>query len=216
MAKSWSRRAPSIDVAVECNGAGHTVRYHRGSIVVLDHDLAGERSLQALGGDEPACLDVLRAWRHTNLDTVSTPEAVRSRMRSHGRVPDWVVSLPAGLEGARRQSLLMRAERAGQKGQGYLLRETQRLAAPQLQRWLVVSGESARQPLRVAVTVAPPSTEPSVSLWREAGTLVINVALHPSWWRDVALFGSALTDEGKGFVLERGRVLRWQEGRVRG
>jgi hypothetical protein len=216
MATSWARRAPSVDVVVECNHADHTVRYRRGSIVALDHDVAGERSLQALGGDEPACLAVLRAWRHTTLDTVTTPEAVRSRMRSHGRVPAWVVSLPAELDRSRRQTLLMTAERAGQKGHGYLLRETQRLAAPQLQRWLVASGEAARQPLTMAVSVAPPSTEPSVSMWREEGTLVIGVALHPSWWRDVALRGSALVDGGTGFVLERGRVLRWHEGRVRG
>src|SRR5688500_17103085 len=136
MARSWARRAPAVDVPVDCDGAAHRVRYRRGSLVVVDHDVVGERSLQALGGDEPACLAILRAWRHTNLDTVTTPEAVRSRIRSHGRVPDWVVSLPTALDLARRQTLLMTAERTGVAGSGgYLLRETQRLAMPPLQRW---------------------------------------------------------------------------------
>lgn len=215
MARSWARRAPDVDVVVECDGVTHRVRYRRGSIVVLDHDVAGEWSLQALGGDEPACLAVLRAWRHTNLDTVTTPEAVRSRIRSHGRVPAWVVSLPAALDVARRQTLLMTAERTGGAGSGgYLLRETQRLALPPLHRWMVAAGEAGRQPLVAKVSVVAPPEEPSFGLWREEGTLVVGVSLRPSWWRDVALAAGPLVDGDRAFLFDRGRGLRWRDGRV--
>lgn len=215
MARSWARRASGVDVAVECDGITHRVRYRRGSIVVVDHDVAGERSLQALGGDEPACLAVLRAWRHTNFDTVTTPEAVRLRIRSHGRVPAWVVSLPATLDAARRQTLLMTAERTGVAASGgYLLRETQRLALPPLHRWMVAAGEAGRQPIVAKVFVVAAPREPSFGLWREDGSLVVGVSLRPSWWRDVALHGSPLVDGDRVFLLDRGRGLRWREGRV--
>jgi len=88
---SWAHRAPRVEVSIDCNSSTHTIVLYRGSLVLCDHDLAGERALEALGGDEPGCLGVLRAWRESTLDTVTTPESVRARMRSHGRVPAWVV-----------------------------------------------------------------------------------------------------------------------------
>ncbi len=59
----WYRHRPAEVVDVDCSGGTHRVRWHRGALVLLDHDVASEVALTALGGDRPACLDVLDAWR---------------------------------------------------------------------------------------------------------------------------------------------------------
>ena len=59
----WYRRVPWLDVLVDCGGVQHTVRWRRGRLVLLDHDVAAERAVAALGGDPCACVGVLDVWR---------------------------------------------------------------------------------------------------------------------------------------------------------
>ncbi len=52
-----------IEADVDCTGGRHRLRCSDGALVALDHpDPDGERMLLALGGEPPACLDLLRAW----------------------------------------------------------------------------------------------------------------------------------------------------------
>ena len=60
---AWYRQVPRVDVALPCSGVTHTVRWQRGRIVAMDHDVVAERAFVALGGEMPACLDVLAGWR---------------------------------------------------------------------------------------------------------------------------------------------------------
>ena len=59
----WYRRVPRVDIPVACGGVEHTVRWRRGRLVLLDHDVAAERAVAALGGDPCACVGVLDIWR---------------------------------------------------------------------------------------------------------------------------------------------------------
>jgi hypothetical protein len=54
-----------IEVRVRCSGRLHRIALtYRGPLVLLDHpDLKTVETLAALAGEEPRCLQVLRAWR---------------------------------------------------------------------------------------------------------------------------------------------------------
>jgi hypothetical protein len=54
---------PPAYARVDCSGGRHSLRWHAGELVALDHDdPEGERALAALGATSCACLDVLGAW----------------------------------------------------------------------------------------------------------------------------------------------------------
>lgn len=59
----WYRRTSTYEVAVDCGGVQHTVRWRRGRLRLLDHDVAAERAVVALGGDPCPCVEVLDVWR---------------------------------------------------------------------------------------------------------------------------------------------------------
>lgn len=59
----WASVAPSLSMAVACQGTEHTVWWSHGVIVLDDHgDRDAEEALVAFGGEEPACLAVARLW----------------------------------------------------------------------------------------------------------------------------------------------------------
>ncbi len=55
----WARRVDAVTGIVDCDGAAHRVRWHRGQLVLCDHDVVAERALVAVGGTPPLCLEVL-------------------------------------------------------------------------------------------------------------------------------------------------------------
>ena len=59
----WDGQAPVV-ATVDCQGARHRIIWRRGRLVLEDHNLAGERVLEALGGEPSVCLTILDAWRH--------------------------------------------------------------------------------------------------------------------------------------------------------
>ena len=68
----WVGVAPA-EAEIECDGASHRLVWARGEVRPLDHpDPDADRALVALGGESPACLDVIRAWN----EHASTPELV--------------------------------------------------------------------------------------------------------------------------------------------
>lgn len=71
----WYRRVAPAVLQLDCGGARHTVRWHRGRLVLLDHDVAAEIGLMALGGERPACLALLERWRVTLGTTGGAPGA---------------------------------------------------------------------------------------------------------------------------------------------
>lgn len=59
----WSATASPAELTVRCGRAEHRLIWDRGEVTMLDHpDADAEVALVALGGDEPACLSMLRLW----------------------------------------------------------------------------------------------------------------------------------------------------------
>jgi hypothetical protein len=64
----WWAGLPDAETQVGCGGETHTLRWHAGELLAVDHeDTEGERALAALGGERCTCVDVLDAWaRHAD------------------------------------------------------------------------------------------------------------------------------------------------------
>lgn len=58
----WDGLAPAR-AQVPCRDTLHHISWRRGKLLLEDHDVLAERSLIALGGEPPLCIDVLDAWR---------------------------------------------------------------------------------------------------------------------------------------------------------
>jgi hypothetical protein len=91
----WYRHVPPVEVPVECSGGSHTLRWRRGALVALDHDVGAERALSALGAERVQCLDLVDVWR----DAVT------------GRRPPDTFDLPADLRRVATLARLVRVER---------------------------------------------------------------------------------------------------------
>ncbi len=67
--RDWTATAEPVELTVACSGARHRLRWADGRLVPLDHpDLAAERALIALGGDEPPCLGLIGLWEEAVTD----------------------------------------------------------------------------------------------------------------------------------------------------
>lgn len=66
MTGTWWEHFPPAQAILQCSGVEHHLRWERGELHALDHDdVAGERALAALGGEQYPCIDLLRSWaRH--------------------------------------------------------------------------------------------------------------------------------------------------------
>lgn len=68
----WVGVAPA-EGEIDCDGATHRLRWADGGLHALDHaDPEADRALVALGGERPACLQILDAWAQHS----ATPELV--------------------------------------------------------------------------------------------------------------------------------------------
>ena len=61
----WHRHVAPVVLELDCNGASHRIRWRRGRIRVLDHDVLAERAMLALGGEPCPCLELLDTWKLT-------------------------------------------------------------------------------------------------------------------------------------------------------
>jgi hypothetical protein len=64
---TWQGHLPT-QVELECSGASHWVRWEEGELFLLNHaDAQGERTLAALAGERPPCIELLELWtRHVD------------------------------------------------------------------------------------------------------------------------------------------------------
>jgi hypothetical protein len=80
MRPRWYQEQPALAFDLEVDGEGHRHRimWHGGRLALADHDLQGERVLQALGGDFCPCLLLVNALKDL---TAAWPEhSARARM----------------------------------------------------------------------------------------------------------------------------------------
>lgn len=73
MSSPWWAAFPPADASVSCAGE-HRLRWHDGKLTAVDHpDQESELVLAALGGDQPECVRLVRAWgaHSANLDVLT-------------------------------------------------------------------------------------------------------------------------------------------------
>ena len=68
----WCHHVPPASAEVACSGEKHRISWRRGKIKLEHHDLAAERTMQAFGGETPACLQTLTLWRNLHSWAMST------------------------------------------------------------------------------------------------------------------------------------------------
>ena len=64
----WEQLAKPRTVDVPCGDEEHTIRWERGCLRRIDHDLEAEAAASALGADPPWCLDLVEAWPWADLE----------------------------------------------------------------------------------------------------------------------------------------------------
>lgn len=204
----WHRGVPSVRVAVQCHGDIHHVVWKRGALVLEDHDAVADRVVVALGGEPPACLEVLRSWRLGYVEVVPPREAA-ALVRSLSSIARWMsggldepVVLPEPLRRLREASILhtwgrgLRADRIAEETQAQFLART---ITRKVRDVALVTSPWPRQ-LRVAVQVVdgePSANVLSIDSGVERGILV---QVRPSWLTHVWVPG--LESIGDGLVLD--------------
>lgn len=153
----WLDHQPPVSAEVACQGASHRVTWRRGRLILDDHpNLTAERSLVALGGDEPDCLFLLRAWGTAGPTTAIVARC--GRLLSAG--PDARLSperppplnLPVvNPPGASSPDLQRRIEERLEKAR--MWQALVGLPSPLVTRWLLGSATGAE---RRWATLAPP------------------------------------------------------------
>src|SRR5271166_2121600 len=92
MTAPWWAAFPPVTAKVECDGR-HRLRWEDGKIVALDHpDAESELVLAALGGDQPECVSLMRAWgaHSDNLDVLALgPRSARDQLVSPTQNLGW-------------------------------------------------------------------------------------------------------------------------------
>jgi hypothetical protein len=65
---AWPDLLPPASMELPCQGDTHIVTWQAGRLVLHHHDVAAERALIALGGEQSTCLDVVDLWEHREED----------------------------------------------------------------------------------------------------------------------------------------------------
>ena len=87
---TWADLVSDAEMVVACSSSEHHVRWHRGMILLEDHDDPdGEEVLAALGAERAACFDVLDLWRWAVRDGAFLEEWAGDDTLGHKR-RDWL------------------------------------------------------------------------------------------------------------------------------
>jgi len=207
----WTKGVPSLSVAVRCGDGLHEVRWRRGGLVLVHHDVVADRVLVALGGESPACLEVLRSWRLGYIEA-EPPAASAGLVRALSSVARWMsgggpqpMVLPEPLRRLREASVLHtwgRGLRAGasvdaDESQATFLdrsiaRRVRDVFEPQAR---AAAGPLARREIDVAVGEEGPAAEGRA----DDALVAARVRVERSWLTDVWVRG--LEDWDGGLLL---------------
>ncbi len=218
-ARRWYRNVAPAVLRIDCGGARHTIRWRKGRLVLLDHDVAAERTMMALGSDRPACLTVLERWRSTLGPPAAgsaaaaigiaapTPVARSGRAGTRGRTAGGDLrSFGADLGRIIELSQLVRAERrwsdpdlaANDRTRlvDALVSGLTRATAASLRPSALQRG---RQQLAVRVRPVPSGEESAVEIELSAARIALDLQLPLSWVVEVA--GAGLDELDDRLVL---------------
>jgi hypothetical protein len=100
----WWAAFPDLETTVQCDGAGHRLRWARGELIAANHpDTESEIAFAALGGALPECVAVAEAWRRhrDDLDVLALgPRSPADALDASGGWLDWLQPLGPLWEGA--------------------------------------------------------------------------------------------------------------------
>lgn len=115
---TWYDDLPDVAAVLECQGARHRVRWHRGRLQLEDHpDPEAEVVLAALGAPLPACLQLRELWRDAISDGGFLSEWAQQERAEPGRQDRLEVALlrlrREGVQDLLPELDIRRAERMG-------------------------------------------------------------------------------------------------------
>jgi hypothetical protein len=109
----WWAAFPDLETTVQCDGAGHRLRWARGELIAANHpDTESEFAFAALGGALPECVAVAEAWRRhsDDLDVLALgPRSPADALDATGDWLDWPQPLGPLWEAADQSSGLLAA-----------------------------------------------------------------------------------------------------------
>jgi hypothetical protein len=200
------------------------VFWRRGALVLEHHDATADAVMVALGGERPACLEVLRSWRLGYVEQ-EPPNEAAGLVRSLSSLARWMsgdggrqpVVLPEPLRRLREASILhtwgrgLRDDRAGRESEAdFLARAIRRRVRDVIDRDLRVLGGRAEADVRVEVG---DGVDPRRSHGRALGARAeIELFVRPTWLTTVWVAG--VESWCGGLVLELdgegADVARWE------
>lgn len=216
----WYRQIPPATLTLDCGGARHTIRWRKGRLVLLDHDVAAETAMMALGAERAACLTFLERWRGAFAAGGGAPGPARSVPRQGGGASRRTTA--GGLRSATAAGGDLRtfgAELARVIELGRLVRAERRWADPDLpahdrQRLVDAflaglrgafsaslqpsAGVRGRQQLALHARPLPSGEESSAELTTTAGRIELEVQLPLGWVIEVG---------GRGLDAVDGRMV---------
>jgi hypothetical protein len=162
----------------------HVVEVGPGAVDPVDHDVEAERALMALGGDPPACLRVVDAFR-----SPARPQQL-SRLGLPGRDP-----LDDAVARARCAALLAEIDERPQVEQTYVasLLGT-RVTAAFRASLAAQHADAGTLRLHVRVRAAGRGADPAFTAQVGRGVVLVDVDLSPEWLVTVLAAGAAVVD----------------------
>jgi len=195
----WPRGAGRLRVNVDCDGTTHSIVWRRGALVLVDHDVAADEVIAALGGDLPPCLELLASWRKGYIETGPSGSAL-GLVRSLSSIARWMgtaasarpTALPEPLRRLREASVLhtwgrgLRNADAGGAAQSAFL---ERAIARRVRDLLVDCGTGV------------PTDAVEVVVARELDVDGTRLAVRASWLAEVWVPGLEYPPHGDGVVV---------------
>ena len=220
----WCHHVPPATATVACSGEAHRVSWRRGTLKVEDHDLAAERTMLALGGETPACLQVMTLWRNLHSWAMSGQLLLQMQSRLG---PDKLLA-PGDLRRVSDLGLLLTWEREWRRSRYYsehgrLLHEQlrSRAMAPlreHLKCWLARNGSRriSKLDLELGRRAQPPSVRGQMDSVGVRATATLGVRwMVEVWARGLDVVDGAFVLEVSGQPVRsvpevaRVRAVRW-------
>jgi hypothetical protein len=130
----WFNWLPPVTATIDCNGAPHRITWRGGRLILEDHDPLAERSLAALGGNPPMCLELFDAWSARRGSERVSQLLLGDKMLTRDELRHRKVRHDAEVESAKRMPQVARMNHGGKPDGKARIRIVEQQAAERLER----------------------------------------------------------------------------------